>query len=259
METLTKLAQAIMAFILGSIGFFKSEIPLSQLSKQVMTRSPAESFSKIDTTASYIPEFPGPTVFSLPLEENPPVRPPIYDTQRANLATSIGKPKPRDLGSVETILSLPLFSSCTAQDKDYIHVNLTRALLIKNLPDLHTSLYSDLLKYYPDIGTDAFLIIEGQTQNTDPDRYETVYESSFMKLKRPNSTYGTRDGYSRMVLAHSTGYFAGYFPVRLDENTFSLLFCYATKPVMVPLDFTSSESQTVYGRYNMDLGLQESK
>lgn len=214
--------------------------------------SPSASFATI-TKPAMISNFPPSGIFSVAPETNPPSHPPVLRAP----PEGVGKPKSPDIGPPQTVTALPLSGTCTDRDRSYIQITLERALLIRDLPDLHTSIYDQILKANPDIGYDAFLIVQGQTKNTDPDKYEQLYEQTYARLRRGDINYGPIIGYVPIVNAYSTQYFASIFPVRADEKTFSLLFCMGTHPQVYTLDFTTPQVQTLYGTYNMTTGFQE--
>lgn len=213
----------------------------------------ADTKPSIHENDPYIPKFPTPGIFSVVTETNPPKRPPIKNATYGLFET----PPPRDLGPTQTILTYPLSGTCVDQDRPHLSVTLTRALLITDLYDLHTLVYDELLRQHPEIGTDAFLIIEGRTAYTKNTVLDMDMRASrYMLLHRANQNYQPGAPYTGVKFDTSVNFLNGYFPVKPDEKKFSLLWCYQSKPTEISIDFSAREAGSIQGKYDMEKGVQ---
>lgn len=239
--------------ILGLVFGLHQTNPAPEFFRQDATSS--SSFATLRTIPSV--DFPAPTLFSV-FPQKPPKTPPTLDERKAVGEETLGKPVPHDFGSPYAIQTLPVNLTCPHRDLPYAKLKITRALLFGEFPDLNSQAYNDLRFRYPDIGTDAFLVFEGQGVNESPTEYisHEFQASEYFRIKRTNSLYDAT-GASGGLLPYSTRYFAAIIPVKPEEKQFTVLFCDFKAPIVISLNFSSPETKTMYGVYRERLGVKE--
>jgi len=221
----------------------------------LLTPTPLPSPTSTSQVISKIP-FPSPGVFGSRSSEEQST----YEiTQRSlpSWVTYLGRPPSKDLGESQSINLLPTTEECyNPEIKKNLELKLNQAFLINLIQDLPSTVYDEFDRKFPDIGHDKFLIIQGFVRNNATKvGTDWLYSDEYFRIKRPNSTYGGRTYGPTQVTAQSTAIFWTMFPIKPDEQQFTLLYCQLLNPIIISLNFKSSETVHTMGKYSATNGL----